>query len=349
MRPGFGAKSFFIIVAIVLVALLAFWQFGSTVRQQTGAMVEELARESTAVEPAIDGRPPDLPDEEAVVVAAPEPVAETAAPTPAKPAPVSKNVGKTVSTVKVKPTTASVGTGTITHNNNASVLDKIKNFPGNVVKKIKKATTKKAAKKTNHKAAGKTPDAAAAPAPTEPKSFDEYKVVLGADEHMQIPGLPGEMRVWIGATDASPELPEDMVQDETTVPAVGESAEVEADAPGFTVEPAERQCIKIHPSGSEVRFRLKPKDSGTFEVGANVYLFDSDDCSGPPVPKTVAALKVEVEVDEKAFVIDKIKQLWNVFWEQFLEFWGAFVALLFGLVLFLIRGKLKRWFGFENE
>lgn len=178
---------------------------------------------------------------------------------------------------------------------------------------------------------------------------DEYNVVLGVDETIKIPGLPGELRVWIGSPDYRPEFPERMSQDEATVPALGESAKVQPFAPAFTIEPAETQCIRIHPSGSEVRFKLIPQKQGSFEVGANVYLFDSLDCSGSPIPKTAATLKVRVEVDSKQAFIEKLNELWHVLWQKFVEFWAALLAVLFGLILFLIRGRLKHWFGYDDK
>lgn len=178
---------------------------------------------------------------------------------------------------------------------------------------------------------------------------DEYTVVLGVDETIKIPGLPGELRVWIGSPDYQPDFPERMTHDEASVPAVGESATVQPFAPAFTIEPAQTQCIRIHPSGSEVRFKLTPQKQGSFEVGANVYLFDSLDCSGSPIPKTAATLKVLVEVDKKGIFIEKLTELWHVLWEKFIEFWAALLVIFFGLILFLIRGKLKRWFGYEDN
>jgi|GEM_PF-1962519 len=180
-------------------------------------------------------------------------------------------------------------------------------------------------------------------------SIDEYNVVLGVDETIKIPGIPGELRVWIGSPDYRPDFPERMAQDETSVPAVGESATVQPFAPAFKIEPAETQCIRIHPSGSEVRFKLIPEKQGSFEVGANVYLFDSLDCSGSPIPKTAATLKVLVEVDRKEAFLEKVRELWDVLWEKFVEFWAALLAILFGLILFLIRGRLKRWFGYGDN
>jgi hypothetical protein len=185
--------------------------------------------------------------------------------------------------------------------------------------------------------------------PSKPNKVDEFDVVLGADKEIKIPGLPGELRVWIGSSRFKPNFPSRMAQDKTTLPAEGESATVEPFAPAFKVEPEKTQCIKIHPTGSEVRFKLFPQQSGTFEVGADVLLFNSLDCSGSPIPKPAATLKVTVEVDQKEFVLDKAKELWNIFWKKLLEFWAALVVLIFGLILFLIRRKLMNWFGYNSD
>ncbi len=195
------------------------------------------------------------------------------------------------------------------------------------------------------------PKAAAPNGGYAPKSLnrlDEYTVVLGADKKIEIPGFPGELRVWIGNQEFKPDFPDRMTQDKTTMPAEGESAKVEPFAPAFEIEPKETQCIRIHPTGSEVRFKLIPHKQGTFEVGANVYLFNSLDCSGSPIPKTAATLKVTVEVNKKEYFAEKAKELWNILWKQFLEFWAALLALIFGLILYLVRGKIKKRFGYDD-
>lgn len=180
-----------------------------------------------------------------------------------------------------------------------------------------------------------------------PVGLDEYRVVLGADPTLKIPGTPGELRVWIGAEGFSPSLPPGMVQDEERLPAVGQSATVEPFAPAFAVDPAATQCIRIHPTGSEVRFKLIPKERGTFRVGANIDLYRSVDCTGSPVPKTAAELRVNVEVDHLALVRARLMEVGQVSWEKVLEFWAALLGLVFALILFLLRQRLKAWFGFE--
>lgn len=181
------------------------------------------------------------------------------------------------------------------------------------------------------------------------KKYEEYKVELGADALMKIPGIPGELRVWIGVPDYESNFPENMSQASGTLPAVGKTARVAPFAPGFVVEPKESICMKIHPRGSEVRFKLTPTKKGIFKVGADVYLFDSDDCSGTPIPKAAATLRVEVVVDTFKVIQEHTKKLWEVFWEKLLDFWGAVIALFFAVLLFLIRGRLKKLFGYEDD
>ena len=185
----------------------------------------------------------------------------------------------------------------------------------------------------------------------KPRALDDYKVVLGVDQHIQMPGPPAEMKVWIGPSDIEAVMPARMVQDEKPLSGEGESARVEPSAPEFEVLPVDpdTQCIRIHPSGSEVRFWLKPKDSGNFYVSADVYLYATADCSGSPIPKTAESLQVVVEVNEKKIVELGAKELGAILWQKLLDFWGALVVLFFGLVLFLIRGKLKQWFGYDGK
>lgn len=178
-------------------------------------------------------------------------------------------------------------------------------------------------------------------------TLEVYSVKLAADMQLTVPGSPGEFIVWIGAPDVEKRFDIGMVTDETRVPAVGQTAQVVPHAPDFEVTPGESQCIKIHPSGSEVRFELSPKETGSFEVSASVKLFDSADCSGASVPKIVDKLTVQVVVNEGKLVEQGLGEMVKVAWEKFLEFWGALVALVLALVLFAVRGKFKKWFGFE--
>ena len=182
-----------------------------------------------------------------------------------------------------------------------------------------------------------------------PDNREEYRVILGADSLMKLPGLPGELRVWIGDSSYSSNMSARMARDTADIPALGEWATINPFAPGFQIEPPETPCITIHPSGSEVIFELIPERSGTFEVGVTVNLYNSSTCSGSPIPKTAANLMVTVEVDRAEKIKASLSDLWNIFWLKLLDFWGALLALFFGLILFIIRGRLKRWFGYNGN
>lgn len=188
---------------------------------------------------------------------------------------------------------------------------------------------------------------AAAPAAAAPDTLARYKVELGADAHLQRPGPPGELTVWIGDPAFSPEFRPEMATTETTVPAIGQTARVTPLAPDFEVSPSQSICMKIHPTGSEAHFFLTPKTTGTFNVGAEVLLFESADCQGAPVPKSAATLKVEVVVNKGEVAQGYLLQLWDILWQGVLDFWKWLVAAIVALLIFLTRKRLKKWFGFD--
>ena len=197
----------------------------------------------------------------------------------------------------------------------------------------------------SNKSAKRTP--AAADGVPKGVPADDYKVKLGADPVLRIPGPPGELKVWIGLPAYEPEY-KDMNIESDTLPAEGKTAMVTPFAPGLKVEPNKSICMKTNPKGSEVRFTLTPIESGSFKVGADVALFDSNDCSGSPIPKATTTLRVDVSVDPMKVTVKYAKELWEIFWKKLLEFWGAAVALFFAALLFLFRKKLKKWFGFTG-
>ncbi len=195
-----------------------------------------------------------------------------------------------------------------------------------------------------------------APKLSNAKKYKEYKAVLGADSVITMsepPGPPGRLRVWIGIPDYKPNFPENMVQATGTLPTVGVTAKITPDAPAFKVEPKESDCIQIHPTGSEVGFRLTPIEEGIFDVGADVQLYDSSDCSGTPIPKATTTLQVKVIVDhkkeEKKKEEEHQKKFWEIFWDEVFKFWKALLVLFFAVIIFLMRKQLKKWVGFGND
>ncbi len=184
---------------------------------------------------------------------------------------------------------------------------------------------------------------------TASPEIPDYKVELAVDDSIAI-GSSGTLIVSIGAETAEFEVREDMVSDERHIPSdAGDYAEITPYGPGFEVSPVKQQCVKIHPSGSEVKFSITPLQAGELTVSANIQLYATADCSDSPVPKTAADLKVTVYVDKAKERAKKKEEFLDIFWEKLQEFWGGLLALVFGLVLFLLRKKLKVWFGFEEE
>ena len=187
----------------------------------------------------------------------------------------------------------------------------------------------------------------------------QYRVILDADKQITIPGEVGELKVWIGDSNyQQPEVHEDMVRAKTVISNTKAKrwAKVSPYGEAFTITPVEPiACFEIDPSGSEVRFNLIPKKvvSGNYKVGATVYLYGLSDCSDTPIPKFSADLKVNVHVNKKevakAIVYARGEELWEVFWKGLMDFWGALVAAVFGTILFMVRKKLKNWFGYSNE
>lgn len=188
------------------------------------------------------------------------------------------------------------------------------------------------------------------PAAAEAASLDAYQTRLAVDAELTLPGPPAEMRVWIGRTGNAPDIPQGMASDSAALPMSSHaaSARVEPYAPAFTIEPENSACIAVDPSGAEVRFSLTPKESGTFRVSASVNLYPSADCSGIAVPKSTTTLNVRVAVNAGGLIGNGLQEMAVIFWQKLIEFWQLLTGLIFGLLLFLIRGKLKRLFGYED-
>ena len=179
--------------------------------------------------------------------------------------------------------------------------------------------------------------------------LENYSVTVSANKQLEIPGPPGELRVWIGISSNAPGVQPGMTAKTKELGAVGETARVTPFSLGIDVEPKVSICEKIDPSGSEVRFKLIPSKTGVFIVGANVELYDSGDCSGIPVPKSAKSVEVKVTVDEFNVIKQAIFELVETAWKAFLTFWDKFLLLIFALLLFLIRKKLLKWFRFKAD
>lgn len=181
------------------------------------------------------------------------------------------------------------------------------------------------------------------------KPYDEYQVRLSGDKMLKLPGKEGHITVWIGKKEFLPSAKTYELYDEAKIAALSQWAKIEPYSTGFTFIPNKSVCIKIHETGSEAIFKIKPIDEGSYTVGAKVELYEEKECQGTPIPKTTANLIIVVEEDPIGYIKLYLEEIWEISWKAFSDFWAAFLAIGFGFILFLFRKKLKEKFGYEHE
>jgi hypothetical protein len=187
------------------------------------------------------------------------------------------------------------------------------------------------------------------PAADNEDAIEYYSVVVSGSKNLQLPGNKGLLNVWIGDEKFQPIQDETMNSADSNIVAAGEYALVEANAPDFEISPITSKCLLLHPSGVDVKFFLSAQQVGSFVVSATVNLFNTPDCSGPAIPKTANTLEVNVLVNDALIKEQRRQSFIDIFWAKAIEFWGALLALLFGLILFLVRKKLKKLFGYDKN
>ncbi|WP_395400494.1 hypothetical protein ACHMW6_23880 [Pseudoduganella sp. UC29_106] len=184
---------------------------------------------------------------------------------------------------------------------------------------------------------------------TRTLELEKYSVTVSANETLPMPGPPGELRVWIGDERLAPRVQPGMNTQTLALESRGETARVKPFALGLEVEPRESVCEKITPTGSEVRFALKPSKLGTFTVGANVELFGTPDCSGAPVPKTAKSVTVKVVVSPGNLAREKAGEAGEIVWKRVLEVVGGVAGIISVAVLWRVRKKIFKLFGYPSH
>lgn len=182
------------------------------------------------------------------------------------------------------------------------------------------------------------------PAPPPANEAEDYSISISATRELKLPGPPGKLSVWIGLTRNAPAVSSREVGASRSLRETGRTARITPIALGMDTDPP-TGCLKIDPDGSEKIFSLRPRSRGRFQVGASVELFNSDDCSGTPVPKSSELITVEVKVGYAS----RLDELSATAWQAFLDFWVQVMALASALLLFLLRNKLSSWFGFGQQ
>ena len=185
--------------------------------------------------------------------------------------------------------------------------------------------------------------------PTSSLNADDYTAVLDVTERMEL-HQKGDLRVWIGMDKYMPEEESDMARKTTSFPGdEGNYARITPYAPDFRIEPEDSQIMRIVPRGSSVLFTIIPERKGEFKISAKIELFDNPDFEGVPIPKTTNIVSVVVSVDPKVNLMARLGELGTVLWDNFLKFWGAVVALIFGALLFVTRKFVKKKTGFMGD
>jgi hypothetical protein len=180
-----------------------------------------------------------------------------------------------------------------------------------------------------------------------PAALEQYAVQVSATESMKLDREPGQLSIWIGIEGRAPSAEAGMATAESQL-GVGNTALVTPFAPGFKLGPETPTCQLLDPTGTQVRYSLTPLARGHYEVGANVNLFASADCSGPAVPKATKLIQVSVTVAVADGIEDGVLQMISATWKKVMAFWGAALAAISGALLFALRRKLAVWTGRSN-
>lgn len=176
------------------------------------------------------------------------------------------------------------------------------------------------------------------------QGVESYSVELAADSRIEMPGLPGELHVWIGGEEYESNFPMGLATDSGIILTNGEneSAIIKPYSAGMNFEPDESECVRLDPTGITTTFEMIPIQDGSVRVGATVQLFADDTCSGTPTPKSSTTLVVTVEVDRVGIVQARLAELFGIAWTEFASFWKWLCGFLFFTAAFLIRTKMKK-------
>ena len=172
--------------------------------------------------------------------------------------------------------------------------------------------------------------------------LENYSIVLSMDKEL-LDDETGTLKIWIGSSGIEVSYSDEEVTAEKHISSgIGQYAKITPYAPDFEIDPEEVGCIKIHPSGSEILFSLKPLKTGNLVVSANIELYNNANCTGTAVPKTAETLSVLVEVNRKAILKTKTKELTDVIWDNFLIFFGSIISIIFGVIVYKFRKKAHK-------
>lgn len=185
-----------------------------------------------------------------------------------------------------------------------------------------------------------------------PASVDDqtnrYSVNLSVDDtNIRRPGPPIQLTIEVGKKGFKSAIPSDMKTASTDIitDAVVKTAKVIPRARGgFTFEPEVSECKVMDGNGTTFKFNMRAKRTGDIRVEADVQLYDNKDCSGAFRGKPTGSLMVIVKVDLVALVMSHLKQIFDVTWDAFIEFWAGLIGFIFAAIGFALRKKIAAWF-----
>lgn len=170
---------------------------------------------------------------------------------------------------------------------------------------------------------------------------DQYAAILEVTERMKVGGK-GTAIVSIGREDCiKRKANQGMVRDTAFFydPKAYVLIIPHADSCVFTPESV---FMEVYEKGSSATFSITPKKADSIEVSAELLFYDDEKCSHLPKHDNTQVLKVKVSVDFWGFI-------WGTVWKFFKDFWGAFVALVFGALLFVVRKYIKKKTGYSDD
>jgi len=165
---------------------------------------------------------------------------------------------------------------------------------------------------------------------------------IDANTPLLLPGPPGILHVWIGLESEKPVVPSNGNSSLDTLEDSMQTAKIDPFAPDMAINPPSSGCIRLSPHGSDMRFALTPTRAGPFDVGATINLFDSKDCSGAFISKSLKPVKVNVAVNQHAAIIQHINELKDNTWQDFLKAWNKLWIAVFAIPVLLLKQHIYK-------
>ncbi|MBO7491438.1 MAG: hypothetical protein J6T59_03245 [Bacteroidales bacterium] len=179
-----------------------------------------------------------------------------------------------------------------------------------------------------------------------PQEANDYMAISTITKNKMTMEETNKLRVWIGdeseASKYRPKEDSEMAHDTIVFPDVKATyARITPNAPDFEVEP-KSFIVPISPKGVEKTFILKPLQEGSFQVSAEIELFDNKECIGVGYPVASGEVIVEVGVDNIGHFKKFLRRLGSELGVQFEKFWAALLVVVFGALIFVIRKFIKK-------